>query len=91
VARRSYDTYVNETERWTLAGQDASKSLGKGWTQDLVYSITDRGTYCRFTFISPEGKTSRAHWAQSGVTRERLIEMGFNLTKRRKPKKVNIK
>ena len=88
---RGYDFYVYEIERWILADQDASKSLGKGWTQDLVYSITDRGTYCRFTFISPEGKKSRAHWAQSGVTSEKLEEMGFTLTKRRKPKRINIR
>ena len=86
---RGYDTYVYESERWTLTR--TSNMMGDGWNEKLVYSITDRGTYCQITFINPEGRKIRGHWANSGITAENLEERGFLRTKRRKPKRINIK
>ena len=89
MARRGYDTYVHETERWTL--NRPSKNMGDDWGERIIYSITDRGTYCQITFITPEGKKLRGGWSNSGLTSEKLEGFGFKLTKRRKPKRINIK
>lgn len=88
MAKAKFDPYVYEEERWTLK---RPSQLFAGWTEKLVYSITNRGTYSRLYLYNKEGKETRYGWTNSGMTSEKLEAQGFTLTKRRKPKKVNIK
>lgn len=88
MSRKNPDPDIYETERWTIR---RPSQLFQGWTERIIYSITDRGTYTRLTLYDKDGKEYRYGWTNANLTSEDLEARGFTLTKRRKPKKLSIK
>lgn len=88
MTRRHADPYVYEEERWTLV---RDSKIFKGWTEKLVYSITNHGTYSRLTLTDTKGKDHRYRWSSANITAESLEKRGFKCTKRRKPKRLVLK
>jgi len=87
-ANRWYED-IWEVERFEL--ERPAKHM-QTWMQKSYYAITEKGTvYSKITFTEPGGKQHRGSWKKSGVQREALIEKGFKLTIRRKPKKLSLK
>ena len=88
VKRRYPDPGIYEEERWTMEGPS---KLFPDWQEKLVYAITNRGTYSRLTLYDEHGKEHRYRWTSASLTAEKLEKLGFKCTKRRKPKKLNLK
>ena len=88
MSRKHPDPYVYEEERWTLK---RPSKLFQGWTEKIVYSMTDHGVYSRLTLYNKEGKEMRYSWANAHITVESLEERGFKCMKRRKPKRLVLK
>ena len=88
MSRKNPDPDIYETERWTIR---RPSQLFQGWTERIIYAITNRGTYSRLTLYDKDGKEYRYGWANASLTVDALEQRGFTVTRRRKPKKLSIK